>query len=323
LSNGINTFDGEDPMDFVYLHTFCEVAKWGNFTRAAQALGYAQSSVTTQIQKLEEQYGAVLFERYGRRMQLTQAGAVLLPYARQILALQTEAKALLSEQQTGMLTIATIEALAAFYLPPLLQAFRETYPRITLTLQSGNEPSIVQAVKEGQCDLGLILDHALVDPELVCVLLRHEEFAIVTRLDAPYGHASEITVQELANARLILTEEGCTYRTLLLQAFSASGITPSIAGEFGSLEAIKQCVLCGLGIAFLPRVTVQEEVAQGKLQAIPFTLPSKLYTQAIYLERKWRSHAFQELLDLIGDAASPRHLVAHQWGAADTPRSAS
>ena len=66
-------------MDFIYLHTFCEVAKWRNFTRAAEALGYAQSSVTTQIQKLEEQYGVVLFERVGRTMRPTQAGEVLLP----------------------------------------------------------------------------------------------------------------------------------------------------------------------------------------------------------------------------------------------------
>jgi DNA-binding transcriptional LysR family regulator len=304
LREGINIFDGACQMDFIYLHTFCEVAKRGNFTRAAEALGYAQSSVTTQIQKLEEHYGAVLFERYGRRMQLTQAGAVLLPYAQQILALQTEAKAQLSEQQTGTLTIGTIEALAAFYLPSLLQTFRETYPRIILSLQSGNEASIVQAVKEGRCDLGLILDHVLVDPEVVSIPLRHEEFAIITRLDAPYSQVSQITVLELASARLILTEEGCTYRTLLLQAFRASGITPTIAGEFGSLEAIKQCVLCGLGIAFLPRVTVQEEVTQGKLQAIPFTPPSKLYTQTIYLERKWRSLAFQHLLDLMKHAAS-------------------
>lgn len=292
-------------MDFIYLHTFCEVARWGNFTRAAEVLGYAQSSVTTQIQKLEEQYGAVLFERYGRRMQLTQAGEVLLSYARQILALQTEAQAQLAEQQTGTLTIGTIETLAAFYLPPILQIFRQTHPRITLTLQSGNEASIVQAVKEGLCDLGLILDHVLVDPEMVCIPLRQEEFAIIARPDSPSGHGSEITVQELANARLILTEEGCTYRALLLQALRASGTPYAIACEFGSLEAIKQCVMCGLGIAFLPRVTVQEEVAQGKLQAMAFRSSSKLYTQAIYLERKWRSHAFQHLLDLMDQAASP------------------
>jgi DNA-binding transcriptional LysR family regulator len=135
----IKIFDGEEPMDFIYLQTFCEVAKWGNFTRAAEALGYAQSSVTTQIQKLEEQYGAVLFERAGRKMRPTQAGEVLLPYARQILALQAEARTQLSEQQTGTITIGTIETLAAFYLPPVLQTFHDKYPKITLALQSGNE----------------------------------------------------------------------------------------------------------------------------------------------------------------------------------------
>lgn len=286
-------------MDFVYLQTLCEVAKWGSFTRAADALGYAQSSVTTQIQKLEEQYGAVLFERFGRRMQPTQAGEVLLQYARQILALQAEAKAQLSQQQTGTITIGTIETLAAFYLPPLLQTFRSTHPGITIALQSGNEESIVQAVKEGQCDLGLILDQVSLDPELVCMPLRKEEFAIIARPDSPYSPLPEITIQELANASFILTEEGCTYRALLLQALRQSGTAHQVVYEFGSIEAIKRCVMCGLGIAFLPRITVQEEVEQGKLQAIPLTHTSNLYTQAIYLERKWRSHAFQNLLDLM------------------------
>ena len=124
--------------------------------------------------------------------------------------------------------------------------------------------------------------------------------------NSPYSHLPEIAVQELSNARFILTEEGCTYRALLLQALRQSGTTHQIVGEFGSIEAIKQCVMYNLGIAFLPRVTVQEEVAQGKLQAIPFTYASNLYTQAIYLERKWQSHAFQNLLDLMGHASSPK-----------------
>jgi DNA-binding transcriptional LysR family regulator len=286
-------------MDFIYLQTFCEVAKWGNFTRAAEALGYAQSSVTTQIQKLEGQYGAVLFDRFGRKMRPTQAGEVLLPYARQILALQAEAKAQLSEQQTGTLTIGTIETLAAFYLPPVLQALGETHPRITVALQSGNEASIVQAVKEGQCDLGLILDHLSADPDVVCLPLRKEAFAIIARPDSPYSKLSELSAQELARARFLLTEEGCSYRAFLLQELRRSDTPHQVVGEFASLEAIKQCVMYGLGTAFLPYMTVREEVAQGKLQAIPFSHESNLYTQVIYLERKWQSRAFQSLLDLM------------------------
>jgi len=237
-------------------------------------------------------------------MRPTQAGEILLPYARQILALQAETKARLSEQQTGTLTIGTIETLAAFYLPPVLQAFRETYPRMTITLQSGNEASIVQAVKDGQYDLGLILDHLSADPELVCVPLRKDEFAIISGPDSPYNQLSEITVQDLTHARLILTEAGCTYRALLLQALRQANIPHRVVWEFGSLEAIKQCVMCGLGIAFLPCVTVQEEITQGKLQAFPFAFTSNLYTQVIYLERKWQSQAFQDLLNLMSSASS-------------------
>lgn len=287
-------------MDFIYLRTFCEVATCGSFTQAAETLGYGQPSVTMQMQKLEEQYGAVLFERYGRRMQLTQAGEVLLPYARQILELQAEAKARISAQDMGTMTIGTIETLATFYLPPLLQTFRRAHPGITIALQAGNEGPIVQAVKEGQADLGLILDVASSDPELESLLLRKEEFAIVTLPESPYGHLPAINVQELTNAHFILTEEGCTYRNLLVQALRQASIPHQVVCAFGSIEAIKQCVMHGLGIAFLPRVTVEEEVAQGKLQAIHFSHPSNLHTQAIYLKRKWKSHAFQHLLELMG-----------------------
>lgn len=286
-------------MDFIYLQTFCEVAKWGNFTRAAEALDYAQSSVTTQIQKLEEQYGAVLLERYGRTMRLTQAGEVLLPYAQHILTLQAEAKAQLTEQQAGRVTIGTIETLAAFYLPPVLQTFRQRYPQMTITLQAGHEASIVEAVKNGQCDCGLILDCLCTDPEVMCIPLCKEEFVIITRPDSPYSRAAEIQIQELAHARLLLTEEGCTYRAFFLQLLRQSNIPHQIVCEFNSVEAIKQCVMYDLGIAFLPYMSVRQEVAQGKLQAIAFTTPTRLYTQVIYLGRKWQSQAFQGLLALM------------------------
>ena len=128
---------------------------------------------------------------------------------------------------------------------------------------------------------------------------------MTVRPDAPYSHLSELGVQDLAHARFILTEEGCTYRAHLLQTLRQSATPHQVVGAFGSLEAIKQCVMCDLGIAFLPRVTVQEEVAQGKLQAIPFMHESHLYTQVIYLQGKWQSQAFQCLLDLMAlDAQS-------------------
>lgn len=284
-------------MDFVYLRTLCEVARCGNLTHAAHALGYAQSSVTTQMQKLEEQYGVPLFERHGKKLRPTQAGETLIHYAQQILALQSEARAALSQQETGTLTIGVIETLATYYLPPVLRAFRHVYPNVAITLHAGTEPSIVQAVKEGRYDLGLVLDTLTTDPDLVCLPLRKEEFVVVAPPDSHPGSTREtITVEELAQARLILTEDGCTYRALLLHALKQSGVAYQIAGEFGSIEAIKQCVASGVGLGFLPRAAVEMEIEQGKLRAYSLEIASMLHTQAVYLKRKWQSRAFQRLL---------------------------
>ncbi|MGZ3716299.1 MAG: LysR family transcriptional regulator [Ktedonobacterales bacterium] len=284
-------------MDFVYLRTLCEVARCGSLTHAANALGYAQSSVTTQMQKLEEQYGVPLFERHGRKLKPTQAGETLIHYAQQILALHSEAKAALAQQETGTLTIGVIETLATYYLPPILRAFRQDCPNVAITLQAGTEPSIVQAVKDGRCDLGLVLDVLAADPDLVCVPLRKEEFVVIASPESHYCQECEsMTVEELAQARLILTEDGCTYRALLLHALKQRGVAYQIAGEFGSIEAIKQCVAAGVGIAFLPRAAVEMEIEQGKLWGYPLEITSNLHTQAVYLKRKWQSRAFQRLL---------------------------
>lgn len=295
-------------MDFVYLRTFCEVARCGNLTHAAHALGYVQSSVTTQMQKLEEQYGAPLFERHGKKLKLTQAGETLIHYAQQILALQSEARAALAQQETGTLTIGVIETLATYYLPPILRAFRQAYPNVAITLHAGTEPSIVQAVKEGRCDLGLMLDKLTTDPDLVCLPLREEKFVVVTPPESHMSQAQEsVTVEDLAHARLILTEDGCTYRALLLHALRQSGVAFQIAGEFGSIEAIKQCVASGVGIGFLPCAAVEVEIAQGKLHGYPLAIASALHTQAVYLKRKWQSHAFQRLLSEMSGLSAPEY----------------
>ncbi len=294
-------------MDFVYLRTLCEVARCGNLTHAANALGYAQSSVTTQMQKLEEQYGVPLFERHGKKLKPTQAGDTLIHYAQQILALHSEAKAALSQQETGTLTIGVIETLATYYLPPILRAFRNAYPNVTITLHAGTEPSIMQAVREGRYDLGLMLDVLATDPDLVCIPLRKEEFVVVVSPESDYGQArgESMTVEEMAQTRLILTEDGCTYRALLLHALKQSGVAYQIAGEFGSIEAIKQCVASGVGVGFLPRAAVEMEIEQGKLRGYPLAIDSNLHTQVVYLKRKWQSHAFQRLLGEMSSLSEP------------------
>lgn len=287
-------------MELTYLRTFLEVAKWGSFTRAAEVLGYAQSSITTQIQKLEETYGVVLLERYGRKMKLTIAGEALLPYANGIIKLSSESKELVSKQSKGTLSIGTIETLAAFFLPPYLQIYRQTYPDMRVIIQPANEPEIIDSVLVGSLDLGVILDPLYTHPELHSVVLREEELVIVIPANHRLSGRNQVTVQDLENESLILTEDGCSYRAMLLQALHNSQIKYRLSYEFGNQEAIKQCVSYELGVALLPRVVVADEIHKGLIKAIPFIHPDvRFYTQLIYSKKKWQSKAFLAFLELI------------------------
>lgn len=288
-------------MELTYLRTFCEVAKHGSFTRAAEHLGYAQSSITTQIQRLEESYGAVLVERFGRSMRLTIAGEALLPYAKEVLRLHEESKEVVSRQSKGTLSIGTIETLAAYYLPPHLQTYRQQYPDISIMLQPGNEPIIIEQVKEGALDVGIILDPPFSDPELHTHVLREEELVIIANPEHRFKGLNAIQAEDLAGEPLILTEDGCTYRAMLLKVLRGSEIDFKPSYEFGNLEAIKQCVVYGLGVALLPRIAVADEIRKRQLIAVPFAHPEcKFYTQLIYSKKKWQSKAFLGFVDLIG-----------------------
>jgi DNA-binding transcriptional LysR family regulator len=289
---------GENAMDLTYLHTFREVARWGSFTKAAEELGYAQSSVTAQIQKIEKEYGTTLFERFGRGIRLTHAGEELLRYATEMLRLFEESKEIVASQQTGNIVIGTIETMAAFFLPPLLQRFRSTHPHVNVILQQSREPAIVEAVQEGAYDFGLILDLPYKDPELSTLTVRQEQLVLVASPDHPLTQASSL--RDLNGHSLIATELGCTYRAMLERILREQQITYHLAYELGSIEAIKQCLIYGLGVGLLPQIAVREELQAGKLAIVPIDLQGPpFHTQLIMHKKKWVSPLLRDFIELL------------------------
>lgn len=287
-------------MDLLYLHTFREVARWGSFTRAAEELGYAQPTVTAQMQKLEQSYGALLFERHGRKLRLTQAGEALLPYARELTRLYGESKDVVSSQSRGPIRIGTIDTLAAYFLPPYLQSFRQSFPEVDLVLQTASEPEILQQVKEGYLDMGFIFDRCTTDTDLITDVIRQEELVIVMPPDHPLASAVFLSVQELAKESLVLTEEGCTYRGMLMEALREAGIAKRVACQFSNPDAIKSCVRCGLGVALLPIMAVERERKEGSLAAVPFQSDKPpFYIQLVYHQKKWLSPSMEWLIQSL------------------------
>ncbi|MFD6758316.1 LysR family transcriptional regulator [Streptomyces roseolus] len=282
-------------MELRLLATFEKVAEVLSFTRAAAELGYAQSSVTSQVKALETALGTELFERLGGRIRLTGAGERLLPYARRMAELAEEARAAVAAgEAAGTITIGTMESLTTYRLPPLLEYVHHRHPAVRLSLRPALGDATRQALRRGTYDLGFLMEAETEHEGLEAEVLAPEPLVLVA---AP-GHAlagrTGLASADLAGTALVGTEPGCAYRDLFEAELAGSGASGAGAPgpsrpeflEFGTIEASKRAVASGLGIALLPRITVQEELASGALVALGWEPPFTLFTQLAWRRGK-------------------------------------
>jgi len=288
-------------LDFIYLQTFREVAIRESFTRAAEVLGYAQSSVTTQIQKLEKAYDVKLFERYSNnKIRLTSAGEELFKLAGQMLELFEQSKEKMAKQGGGSMTIGTMDSIASYYLPTYMQATRKEYPELNIRLHTDSEELILHQVKEGEADVGLILADDSSDPALQWIRIREEPLVLIVHPDHPLLRKDEIVLDDLNDAEWIMPEHTCNYRQLLERVLRANGIPYRVGLELGNPEAIKRSIKTGEGISILPQMAAMEEIERGELMTLPFDHPElKLEIQLVLHPKKWVSNALRHFMDIL------------------------
>lgn len=257
-------------MDITFMKTFLDVARSHNFTQSADRLGYAQSSVTAQIQKLEAAYGSPLFERIGKKMNLTQAGEELFRYATQIVQLYEESLVAVKRPCAGNFSIGTFEAtLTSYMLPAYLGAFKKTYPQINVSLRETGENDLLRAIRAGECDIGLFVGPLLPDPDIVFEHVREEAYVIIAPPDHPLAHRERIAATDFAQEDVIMTGDSCLCRDLWESSLRSIGIDYRIVYEISNFEAIKNCVMHGLGISLVPRSIIGYERDRGKLAILP------------------------------------------------------
>ena len=287
-------------MEIRQLQTFREVAHTLNFTRAATSLNYAQSSISAQIQGLEEEFAVTLFDRLGKRIVLTDAGQRLLHYADKILALAAEAQITVPghNEPTGLLTIGAPETLCTYRLPAVINAFRRRFPRVDIIFRpSSNGEAWDVLLNDGLADAALILAESYRAPTLTVEPLLPEPIVVVACAEHPLARCTEVLFQDFRTETLLLTESGCRYRVAFERPLRAAGVTPTNVVEFHSVEAIKQCALTGMGIAVLPEIVVTKELEEGSLCALPVQgLTFNLVTQLAWHKDKWLSPALDAFL---------------------------
>ncbi|WP_321899162.1 LysR substrate-binding domain-containing protein [Paraburkholderia heleia] len=298
-------------MDLAELAIFRAVVRENGVTRAAAKLNRVQSNVTTRIRQLEDQLGTPLFTRAGRRLMLTPAGETLLPYAERLLALADEARhALKAGRPAGRLRLGTMESAAASRLPGLLAHYHQTWPEVTLELETGTTGTLIERLGEYEIDAALIatpLD-GLPNPEVFeFVPVYREDLVMLT----PRGHRPIRQPGDIALSTLVAFERGCTYRAYVERWYLEHGIRPSRVLELGSYHAIVACVAAGAGVAVAPRSVL--ELQRGADEVTTHSL-GKLGQIDTLLA--WRRGHFSPALGALKDALLEH---AQRTGSAASP----
>lgn len=291
-------------MDFRHLTTFVTIVHTGSFTAAAQQLGYAQSTVTGQIQCLEESLQTRLFERIGRQVNLTVPGKVLYRHGLALLnmAKQAESEVKNPTVPTGQLFIGAPESLCAEILPALVKEYVLSYPQVDLQLRFDTCQHFRNALRKGTLDMALFLDEPLKEPDLTVYSLFPEPMSLLVSPEHPFALEKTILPKDLSGQALLLTEPGCSYRLLFEGMLRQHQIQPRSVLEISSIEVLRQFAVHGLGITFLSRRAVSRELESGKLVALPWQGPDfPIHAQLAHHKDKWLSPALQAFIRLCLD----------------------
>ncbi len=302
-------------MTFRHLEAFVQVAARASFTRAAEALYVTQPTVSGQIKELEEELGESLFDRLPRAVALTEAGRLLLPLAREVLA----ARERLGEQAAeyrglswGRLTVAVSTIPGECFLPPLLAAFLTAHPGISVSLRVTSSLEVLRQVAAGEAALGVTgeRDEAA---ELSFEPLWSDRVGLYAGAGVVPG--PRVALAELGRIPLVHREEGSGTRHAVEAALRAQGFPPAglrVVLEVGSTAAVKSAVVAGVGAAFLSDVAVAAEVAAGRLRpvAVEGFSPVERRFYAVWDPQRARSPAARAFLDAVrasgrGGAADP------------------
>ncbi|RXT13717.1 LysR family transcriptional regulator [Ammoniphilus sp. CFH 90114] len=289
-------------MEFRQLHTFLTLAEIRGFTRTAEWLGYAQSSVTAQIQALEEELGVKLFDRLGKKVVLTEAGEKLLPVAQEIQRLHDYAKELVrdSKEPSGTLVIGATESLAAYRLPPIIQSYRQRFPQVKLILRPGFCSELRNDVREGKLDMSFLLGPEVPSTDLILETLALEKMVLIAPNDHRLIGTKGIDAHDLQKEMILHTEPGSSYRMSFEQYLKSHNILEHQSGDFWNIEAIKSCVISGLGISYLPKFTIESELRENKLSELDWKDPIPAVSMHMtYHKSKVISPALREWMNLV------------------------
>jgi DNA-binding transcriptional LysR family regulator len=296
-------------LDFGQLEAFVQVTQHRSFSRAAETLGLTQPSITARIQALERELGEDLFERSGRGVRMTDAGNAFFPYVERILQALREGRDAVDEVrnvQLGSLRLGTAITISTYVLPKVLRSFGERYPGLDVVIRTGRSEQVLQMLLSDEIHVALA--RTLANPDVESVHLYDDEIVLAVNRGHRFAETGRTTVAEAATEPIVLFDRGSSYYGLINNFFRQASVIPNVAMELDSLEATKRMVEEGLGIALVPLVTIERELASGDLVKIDLVDAAQLSRPISLFYRKGRKRprTAQAFIDTLTEIYSVR-----------------
>jgi DNA-binding transcriptional LysR family regulator len=288
-------------MDLHILQVFRAVATEKSFSRAAVKLGRTQPAISLAVQRLESHIGESLIDRSGKELRLTDAGSLVLDYARRFDNLRDElgvAMAELRDNSAGRLSVGANES-TTLYLLPHLARYRRRYPRVKLQVRRSQSSRIPIELLEGDLELGVI-SYAPQDPRLVSRVIYTDHLAFIVSPQHRLARRKTVSIAELGMETFIAHNVVSPYREVVLREFQRLKVPLNRDVEMPTIEAIRKLVQQNEGVAFLPRMCVNQELEQGVLREVQVKeLRVERKIHLVHPAHRTLSHAAKAFLSML------------------------
>jgi DNA-binding transcriptional LysR family regulator len=259
-------------MDFDQLETFLEVARLCSFSRAAEKRFRTQPAISSQIRALEEEVGAKLLDRSGGKVSLTASGKLFLKYAEETIECRKAVLTAVAETERvprGEIIVGANEGTCLHILPEVFAEFKRQYPDVAVNIKRADYAKILESVIDNSVDFGVV-SLPVTDNRLTVVLIHRDDLLIIAPPQHPLAKMKSATVAEAAKFPLVVPKAGHT-RDALENLFHERKLKPRYAMELDSSELLKRFVAADVGVGFIARSNVSEDVKAGVLAAIPLS----------------------------------------------------
>jgi DNA-binding transcriptional LysR family regulator len=292
-------------MDFKRLYYFTVLARTGNFTKAAEELGIAQSALSMSIQKLEKQLALKLVNRAERKMSITSDGQVLLKHAQKILEDVKQAKIQLQELKglkSGSINFGVPAMIGSYYLPETLALFKQRYPGIQINIHEAGTATLATMLLDGELDLAMIRADRHHD-NIRCITLAKEQIVACVPREHEFSKRENITLEEFCRQPLVLFREGYFLREAVSSYCQQHRINPDIRFETNLIELLKSLIRKKIGISTCLAIILAED---AELVTVPFNPSIPLHLGIGWKASHYLSQASQALVTFLQEEMDDR-----------------